>query len=168
MCLVQTWQWKGSEVFFDPYYDRLFPAKRSVLDCLRVVILAELIRRSYGGEKWHEFDKSFKFKNRALWHVLRYVNDSLNGFEWSRRIVALKETGVAEYPRSQRKFRRITSAYFELLYTAWHKSKLYTEGFERYLTSPTARKDARRMFAPRLRRLDKATARLFQDSMSTV
>lgn len=159
---------KGSEAFFDPYYNRLFPAKRSVLDCLRVVILAELIRRSYGGEKWHQFDKSFKFKNRALWHVLRYVSDSLNGFEWSRRIVALKETGAAEYPRFQRKFRRITSAYFELLYTAWHRSRLYTGGFESYLTSPAVRKDVKRMFAARLKRLDKKTARLFQDSMSAV
>ncbi len=152
---------KGSEVFFDEYYEKLFPSTLSVLECLRIIIIQRLIRGSYGREKWHGLDNAFRFKNRALWYLLRYVSDSLKGPSWTRVIVSAGQDGRLLDKKLTSEFRKIASGYFELLYVAWRKSRLF-EGFDSYLTSPEARKDMKRQFGSKLSELKNMTLDLFE------
>jgi hypothetical protein len=152
---------KGSEAFFDEFYNQLFPPHLSVLEILRAIILQQLVRGTYGGERFHEFERANRFKNRAQWYVLRYVSDNLRGDWWTRNILSASQNGRIWGHGFMRMFRRVASEYFELLYKAWQKSDLYEAGFESYLTSPEVRKNMGSMYRSKLRRLDKATAQLF-------
>jgi len=152
---------KGSEAFFDEYYSALFPSHRSVLDCLRAEAIRALVRNTYSSEKWHGIPKAYKFKNRALWYVLRYASDSLKGDQWARQVVEAKQKGILDGWGFIQEFTKIASEYFELLYKAWRKSQLF-EGYDSYLTSPEARKDLKRTYGPRLQRLGRRTTSLFE------
>ncbi|MHA2402947.1 MAG: AIPR family protein, partial [Candidatus Kariarchaeaceae archaeon] len=120
---------KGSEVFFDTLYDKLFTPTTSSSDIITAWSLDRIIRFSYKGEtdSFFEYERPHVFKNRAKYYVLKLIYDALRQSDirqWKKKwAIDWNEPPNSEWYSFQKKFIRIAESCFKLIYRAWKKKK---------------------------------------------
>lgn len=119
---------RGSEFFFGDVYETLFDDSITLHQVLAPWILYDEIRDTYLGnaKPFHEFDRQFVFKNRALFYLLRMIYDFMRGSgitDWEKKLVLFwEDSTIEEWNKFFQRFSRIVSSMFETIYKGYSKS----------------------------------------------
>jgi len=161
---------KGSETFFDDkdnVYSSLFPEKISTYNCLCPYLLYDFfVRETYRGEKgkFHKLPKSWPFKNRASFYVLKFFYDAMKAIkDWEKGFVLFFENSTDdEYSKCYCRLEKIINRYFELIYTEW-QSNPDKDDYNAYLQNSSTPKEIMKKNTKKLEVLAKKTQRIFAD-----
>jgi len=116
---------RGSEDFFDEFYNTLFTPETSTINCLAPMRIYWLMKNTYyASKKYHHFKKAFVFKNPAGYYVLRFIYDSLGKPKsWEKKFVSfVKDSDQTKWNRFFNSMKKIISKYFDIIYKAWRIS----------------------------------------------
>lgn len=119
---------KGRKAFFGEHYEDIFDESIATYQVLAPWILRVIVRESYGGESepFYEFEKSYVFKNRALFHVIKIMDDAMKGAgisDWHKKLVLFWEnSSIDEWMRFAERIDRIISSLFKTIHKGYKKS----------------------------------------------
>jgi len=156
---------KGSEDFFDDYYNALFTSGTSTYSCLAPMTIYWLIKNTYyGTRRFHTFKKALVFKNPAGYYVLKFVYSTLGKpATWEKKYVSFYENSDGKkWATFFSSMKRIISEYFEIIYEAWRKSG--QPDHRSYLQNSQTIKEIRKKHARRIQSLSIQTQKAFNRS----
>ena len=162
---------KGSDAFFDNYYDELFDTKIATFNCFAPIILHWIIQDTYTGDnadKFRNFEKAYAFKNPAAFYVLKFIYESIgNKDNWEKIFVSFYEN-INNDDETYNSFEdfvneidRIISKYFEIIYKAWKASE--EPNHNTYLKNSSTIKDIEKRYSKDIKLLKKQTASIFME-----
>jgi hypothetical protein len=160
---------KGSETFFDDKdnaYSDLFSENISTANCLAPYILQNfVIKVSYKGEKeYFDLQKSYPFKNRALYYVLFFIYGALKKQnDWEKNLVKFfekSEDEEGEWEDFYSKVKEIVNGYFDLIYKSW-QSSTERQNHNSYLQNSSALKDIVKKNTKKLDALAEKISKIF-------
>jgi len=161
---------KGSEIFFDTFYEKLFTSSTSSSDIITAWSLDTIIRWSYKGESkpFFEYDRPHIFKNRAKYYVLNLVYHALSKSgirQWKKKwSISWSEPEDAKWYSFLKKFDRIAERSFKLIYRSWRKSKI--PNLNNYLQGTGTLEDLKEFNNKQWYKLREQTQYLFVDFLS--
>jgi len=160
---------KGSEDFFDKYYNQIFTQKTSTSNCLSPFILYNyMIKETYGMKRrFHEFKNESVFKNPASFYVLRLIYDTLNkqnNFE--KKLIEYYETATQKnFDRLFKIMKKLISYYFELIYKSWKKDKIKYPDHRSYLQRTQTFKEIKKKYLRQIERLSRKINYVFKETV---
>ena len=159
---------RGSDKFFDDYYDDIFPSNISTFSCLAPYYLNEIIKYSYSGKtkKFFSFEKDWVFKNRASHYILEFIYQSLGRRgTWQKEFVTFyKNSDDREYINFTKKFNKIINRYFEYIYKTWDGEEYYNT----YLQSPETLKNITNKYNKEVNGLNEETKKVFKTIIPSI
>jgi hypothetical protein len=171
---------KGSEDFFDDLYNYIFPNNISTFNCLAPKVVYDVIKGSYAGQKkrFHSFDKPFKFKNRAAFHVLRLIYEAINNEkvkDWEKKLALLDEMSSKGDKHATDLWNqwwdqmvKVISRYFELIHKAWQRERRLKRGeleVNQYVQSKASLGQIKKNYAREVKSLANQTKKIFRDTV---
>ena len=120
------------------------------------------IKRTYRGErKFHKLKKSWPFKNRATFYVLRFIYDSMKETkEWEKRFVLFFENCTTdEYEKCFSKLEKTINQYFEIVYRAWETNP-NGDNYNAYLQNSSTLKEIAKKNVKKMETLGKDTQKI--------
>ncbi len=152
----------GSDKFFGDYYDRIFTSNLSTFNCLAPFYLYDTIRDTYVGntKEFHEFDKDWVFKNRAIYYVLDFIYQSMIKIEKGEKnfVSFYENSNEDEYQKFLKRLGKIINKYFDYIYKTWDKIEYYNT----YLQNSKTKKNILIQFEMKINELDEETKNIFQ------
>lgn len=145
---------KGSEDFFEDFYDDLFKENTTTTECLSPVLLHRIIKDTYNKKRrFHSFKNESSFKNPAGYYVLRFIVNAFGkSSKWQRQLISLYEDGKG-IKKLQRSLKKHIVTYFELIYSAWLKSQV--ADYRTYLMGSETFSKLKEGYKNRLKALEK-------------
>jgi hypothetical protein len=157
---------RGSEDFFDDFYDELFTSRTSTYNCLAPVTVYWLIKNTYYGTKrFHIFKKALVFKNPAGYYVLRFIYSAF-GSPASREknyVSFYEDPEDKKWTPFFNNMKKVISEYFEIIYEAWRKSG--QPDHRSYLQNSQTIKDIKKQYGKRIQSLSSQTQKAFKPSV---
>lgn len=156
----------GSDRFFGDDYDKIFDSHLSIYDCLSLDYLFDLIKKTYrgSGKRYFSFEKDWVFKNRALFYVLAFINDSLDKIpNWKKDFVLFYDDPLREneYNIFNKNLTKVINKHFRYIYNTWDKVEYYNT----YLQKIKTKKDINNKYESGMTELSNTIVQIFNETL---
>jgi hypothetical protein len=155
---------RGSEDFFDEFYNKLFRSETSTASCLAPTILYWLVKDTYpASQRFHGFKKAFVFKNPAGYYVTKFLYDAIGkSKDWEKKYVSFYENSdEKKWNKFFNSVKKTVSEFFEITYNSWRKSG--QPDHRSYLQNSQTIKEIKRQYGRRIQILSGKTKKVFKD-----
>ncbi len=161
---------KGSEVFFDTQYEKIFPPDTSSAAIITAWWIDGFVTDSYrsSDKKFFDEENPNYFRNRAKYYVISMIYEAMKGVRnWEKKWSQYMSRGSAsdkDWVKFNKAFPRISDKCLRLVYKEWKKSK---KPINNYLQSTKTLDDIRTSQKDKWTKLIETTKGIYKDALKS-